>query len=222
MNGEGRIARGDQGGPRRAAAGAQGPHRLPRSAQGLLRRVRPARRLVPAAARLLGAVRRARPRPPGRDRRRRGLPVRGQRHRGRAGDPVQHRDLPARDHQRTHKGFGVPAADALAYGVILQAVEIATAVALGVPALVREGVTWSDMRLRAMSAAPVQLSERPPARETRATAPARASPPSPRPARLSGSGLGLDGRRRPARPPAAARRRARCRRSARRAPSPSG
>ena len=31
------------------------------------------------------------------------------------------------------KGFGVPAADALAYGVILQAVEIATAVALGVP-----------------------------------------------------------------------------------------
>jgi phosphatidyl-myo-inositol alpha-mannosyltransferase len=60
-----------------------------------------------------------------------------------------------------NKGFGVPAADALAYGVILQAVEIATAVALGVPALVREGVTWSDMRLRAMSAAPVQLSERP-------------------------------------------------------------
>src|SRR5690606_18571460 len=36
-------------------------------------------------------------------------------------------------------GFGVAAADALAYGVILQAVEIATAVVLGVPALVREG-----------------------------------------------------------------------------------
>jgi phosphatidylinositol alpha-mannosyltransferase len=66
-----------------------------------------------------------------------------------------------------HQGFGVSAADALAYGVILQAVEIATAVALGVPALVREGVTWSDMRLRAMSAAPVQLSERPRARERR-------------------------------------------------------
>jgi phosphatidylinositol alpha-mannosyltransferase len=63
------------------------------------------------------------------------------------------------------KGFGVPAADALAYGVILQAVEIATAVALGVPALVREGVSWSDMRMRAMAAAPVRLSERPPARE---------------------------------------------------------
>jgi phosphatidylinositol alpha-mannosyltransferase len=62
-------------------------------------------------------------------------------------------------------GFHIPASDAFAYGVILQAVEIATAVALGVPALVREGVTWSDMRLRALSAAPVRLSERPPARD---------------------------------------------------------
>ena len=57
-------------------------------------------------------------------------------------------------------GFGVSYADALAYGVILQAVEIATAVALGLPALVREGVTWSDMRVRALSAAPVRLSPR--------------------------------------------------------------
>jgi phosphatidylinositol alpha-mannosyltransferase len=63
------------------------------------------------------------------------------------------------------KGFGVPAADALSYGVVLQAVEIATAVALGVPALVREGVSWSDMRLRALSAAPVRLPERPRRRE---------------------------------------------------------
>ncbi|MBM3668201.1 MAG: glycosyltransferase [Actinobacteria bacterium] len=54
-------------------------------------------------------------------------------------------------------GFGVGAADALAYGVILQAVEIATAVGLGLSALLREGVTWKDMRLRAISAAPVQL-----------------------------------------------------------------
>jgi phosphatidyl-myo-inositol alpha-mannosyltransferase len=57
-------------------------------------------------------------------------------------------------------GFGVSAADALAYGVILQAIEITTAVALGLPALVREGVTWRDMRLRAISAAPVRLSPR--------------------------------------------------------------
>ena len=41
--------------------------------------------------------------------------------------------------------------------MILQAVEIATAVALGVPALVREGMSWSDVRLRAISAAPVRL-----------------------------------------------------------------
>jgi len=57
-------------------------------------------------------------------------------------------------------GFGVSAADALAYGVILQAVEISTAVALGLPALVREGVTWSDMRMRALSTTPVRLSPR--------------------------------------------------------------
>ena len=63
------------------------------------------------------------------------------------------------------RGFGIPAADALAYGVILQAVEIATAVALGVPALVREGVTWSDMRIRALSAAPVHLPKQPRSRE---------------------------------------------------------
>ncbi|HSI80915.1 MAG TPA: glycosyltransferase [Solirubrobacterales bacterium] len=57
-------------------------------------------------------------------------------------------------------GFGVGAANALAYGVILQAVEFATAVALGVPALVREGVTWSDMRMRALQSAPVRLRPR--------------------------------------------------------------
>ncbi len=58
-------------------------------------------------------------------------------------------------------GFGVSAADALAYGVILQAVEIATAVTLGLPALVREGVSWSDMRMRALSAAPARLQPKP-------------------------------------------------------------
>jgi phosphatidyl-myo-inositol alpha-mannosyltransferase len=57
-------------------------------------------------------------------------------------------------------GFGVSAVDALAYGVILQAVEVATALALGLPALVREGVTWSDMRTRALSTAPVRLRPR--------------------------------------------------------------
>ena len=51
--------------------------------------------------------------------------------------------------------------------MILQAVEIATAVALGLPALVREGVTWQDMRLRALSAAPVRLRPRGADRERR-------------------------------------------------------
>jgi phosphatidylinositol alpha-mannosyltransferase len=63
-----------------------------------------------------------------------------------------------------HTGFGVSTADALAYGVILQAVEIATAVALGLPALVREGLTWSDLRVQALSTAPVRLEPHPPAR----------------------------------------------------------
>jgi phosphatidylinositol alpha-mannosyltransferase len=68
-------------------------------------------------------------------------------------------------------GFDVSKADALAYGIVLQAVEIATAVALGVPALVREGVTWKDMRLRALSAAPARLQPHPRERD----APTRAS-----------------------------------------------
>ena len=53
--------------------------------------------------------------------------------------------------------YGVGKTDALAYGIILQAVEIATALALGMPALVREGMTWKDLRLRALHAAPVEL-----------------------------------------------------------------
>lgn len=64
-----------------------------------------------------------------------------------------------------HTGFGVGTADALAYGVILQAVEIATAVALGLPALVREGLTWSDLRVQALSTAPVRLEPEPVSRD---------------------------------------------------------
>ena len=55
-------------------------------------------------------------------------------------------------------GFHVSTADAIAYGIVLQAVEIATAVVMGVPALLREGMSWRDVRLRAMHAAPVTLS----------------------------------------------------------------
>ncbi|MBW8060667.1 MAG: flippase-like domain-containing protein, partial [Solirubrobacterales bacterium] len=64
-----------------------------------------------------------------------------------------------------HTGFGIGAADALAYGVILQAVEIATAVALGLPSLVREGLSWSDLRAQAFSASPVRLEPQPLARD---------------------------------------------------------
>ena len=42
--------------------------------------------------------------------------------------------------------FGVSAGRALAYGVLLQAVEIATAFLLGIPALVGEGLHWQDLR----------------------------------------------------------------------------
>jgi phosphatidylinositol alpha-mannosyltransferase len=63
-----------------------------------------------------------------------------------------------------HTGWGIGKADALAYGVILQAVEIATAIALGLPALVREGLTWSDLRVQVLSASPVRLQPKPPPR----------------------------------------------------------
>jgi phosphatidyl-myo-inositol alpha-mannosyltransferase len=42
--------------------------------------------------------------------------------------------------------YGIGAGPGLAYGIILQATEILTALALGVPALLREGMTWQDMR----------------------------------------------------------------------------
>jgi phosphatidyl-myo-inositol alpha-mannosyltransferase len=57
-------------------------------------------------------------------------------------------------------GYGVPAATALGYGIILQAVEVVTAVVFGLPALIREGVSWRDVRMRALAAAPVELSPR--------------------------------------------------------------
>ena len=42
--------------------------------------------------------------------------------------------------------YGVGAGAALAYGIILQAVEVVTALALGVPALFGEGLRWQDIR----------------------------------------------------------------------------
>jgi phosphatidylinositol alpha-mannosyltransferase len=54
--------------------------------------------------------------------------------------------------------YGVHPAQALGYGIILQAVEVATAVVMGAPALVKEGLSWREIRLRALHSAPVSLS----------------------------------------------------------------
>lgn len=42
--------------------------------------------------------------------------------------------------------YGVGAGPSLAYGIILQAIEVLTAVGLGIPALLREGMSWGDLR----------------------------------------------------------------------------
>jgi phosphatidylinositol alpha-mannosyltransferase len=57
--------------------------------------------------------------------------------------------------------YHVSSADALAYGILLQAVEVATAVVMGMPALVKEGLSWKEVRLRTMHATPVQLGPLP-------------------------------------------------------------
>ncbi len=60
-----------------------------------------------------------------------------------------------------HGAYGVGSADALAYGIVLQAVEIATAVIMGTPALLKEGLSWRDVRMRALHASPVRLDPLP-------------------------------------------------------------
>ena len=57
--------------------------------------------------------------------------------------------------------YHVSAPEAIAYGIVLQAVEVATALIMGMPALVGEGLSWRDVRLRTMHAAPVQLGPLP-------------------------------------------------------------
>ena len=56
--------------------------------------------------------------------------------------------------------YGVGPAEALGYGIVLQAVELTTAVVMGMPALVAEGLSWREVRLRALAGAPVQLAPR--------------------------------------------------------------
>jgi phosphatidyl-myo-inositol alpha-mannosyltransferase len=61
-----------------------------------------------------------------------------------------------------HTGWHVGIPAGVAYGVILQAVEVSTAILMGVPALLKEGMSWREVRLRAMHAAPVKLPARKP------------------------------------------------------------
>jgi phosphatidylinositol alpha-mannosyltransferase len=61
-------------------------------------------------------------------------------------------------HTGWHVGFGT----GVAYGVILQAVEVTTAILMGMPALLKEGMSWREVRMRAMHAAPIKLPPRPP------------------------------------------------------------
>jgi phosphatidylinositol alpha-mannosyltransferase len=60
-----------------------------------------------------------------------------------------------------HTGWHVGYPTGVAYGVILQAVEVTTAIVMGMPALLKEGMSWREVRMRAMHAAPVKLPARP-------------------------------------------------------------
>jgi phosphatidyl-myo-inositol alpha-mannosyltransferase len=54
--------------------------------------------------------------------------------------------------------YHVPGAEAVAYGIVLQLIELLAAAAMGVPALMREGLSWRELRLRTLHAVPVRLS----------------------------------------------------------------
>jgi phosphatidylinositol alpha-mannosyltransferase len=57
--------------------------------------------------------------------------------------------------------YHVSTPEAIAYGIVLQAVEVATALIMGMPALLNEGLSWRDVRLRTMHASPVKLGPLP-------------------------------------------------------------
>ncbi len=86
--------------------------------------------------------------------------------------------------------------DGVAFGVILQAVEVTTAILMGMPALLKEGMSWREVRLRAMHTTPVKLPARPSSRAAGQRRTRHASQPAARPA-----GLELRPRPSPARPP---------------------
>ncbi len=63
-----------------------------------------------------------------------------------------------------HTGWHIGYGDGVAFGVILQAVEVTTAILMGMPALLKEGMSWREVRLRAMHTTPVKLPARPSSR----------------------------------------------------------
>jgi len=72
-----------------------------------------------------------------------------------------------------HTGWHVGIPTGVAYGVILQAVEVSTALLMGMPALLKEGMSWREVKLRAMHTAPVKLPARPRRSTTASTGPLR-------------------------------------------------
>jgi phosphatidylinositol alpha-mannosyltransferase len=72
-----------------------------------------------------------------------------------------------------HTGWHVGFAAAFAYGVILQGVEVSTAILMGMPALLKEGMSWREIRMRAMHATPVKLPPRPSSGESGGTVSAK-------------------------------------------------
>jgi phosphatidyl-myo-inositol alpha-mannosyltransferase len=67
-----------------------------------------------------------------------------------------------------HTGWHIGYGEGVAFGVILQAVEVTTAILMGMPALLKEGMSWREVRLRAMHTTPVKLPARPSANSRRA------------------------------------------------------
>ena len=129
-----------RGAAARAAAAAARPVGVPRPARRLAGDARPARRVGAAVAVLLAAADGARARRPGRRRRGRGRAVRGQRDRG---DPGDARRTSASSRPPAWRCSAAPTTsrtpDAIAYGIVLQAVEVATALIMGLPALLERG-----------------------------------------------------------------------------------
>jgi phosphatidylinositol alpha-mannosyltransferase len=57
--------------------------------------------------------------------------------------------------------YHVSTPDAIAFSIVLQVIELLTAVVMGVPALINEGMSLREVRLRTLHAAPVKLAPLP-------------------------------------------------------------